>query len=507
MVDIMMILKEKGDMFMYVFKNAFRNIVRAKGRSILIFCLVLVIAISSCVALSIKTSADEAKDVAYSNMKVTAQIGFDRNSMMVDKRDPEAMQEMMEMMSNTLSQEKLELYATSENVESYYYSSQTALNSLEDGIEPYSLDNGFMKPNKGGVTGGSMLNKSSGDFTVVGYNSHDAMTNFIDGTLTISEGSIFDENNTNNLAVISMELAVLNDLEVGDTIELVNPSKEDELIEMIISGIFTCESTDAYSNEIYTSYDSLEKIYANSDEVAETVINDMTEIETSTALQNRIDSTYVFSTPEEFEAFKSDVETMGLDTSVYTVTSTDVGSFNKSMVPLDNLSNFTMMFFVVVLIIGSIILVIFNLFIIRERKYEIGVLSAIGMQKHKIAIQFLSEVMVITLMAVAVGTGIGATVSAPIGDVLLTSQVESIESESNDINANFGGGFKGERPKPGMKEEMSLDVDYIDTMQTSTDFNVITQLMGIGILLALLSSSVAIISILRYEPLQILSER
>lgn len=495
---------------MYVFKNALKNIVRAKGRTVLIFILVLAIAISACVALSIKNSAEEAKETAYSNMKITGQIEIDRTSMMnKGDRTPQAMQEMMELMTQSLSKDELEEFATSENVKDYYFSSTIGLNSTEDGIEAYALETNSPRPqmpNGGGKPGGSILNKSMGDFTVVGYGSHDAMTNFIDGTLSISDGVAFEETDIENSAIISLEIATLNEKSVGDTITLANPSKEDELITLTVAGVFSCETTDTYANEIYISYSSLEKICENSQSVSETLINEMTGMEYSTALTGNIMGTYVFDNPDSIEAFKADAEGMGLDTSIYTINSADVNEFEKSLLPLENLGNFTMVFFVVVLIIGAIILIVFNLFTIRERKYEIGVLAAIGMQKAKVALQFLSEVVIITFIAIIIGAGIGSVASAPIGDALLESQVQSIEEENSNVNNNFGGNFGGRAPM-GMPDKFQADVDYIDTIATSTDLEVVVELMGIGMLLSILASSIGIISILRYEPLQILSER
>jgi putative ABC transport system permease protein len=50
-------------------------------------------------------------------------------------------------------------------------------------------------------------------------------------------------------------------------------------------------------------------------------------------------------------------------------------------------------------------------------------------------------------------------------------------------------------------------VSYVSDINASTDLVVVGELMGIGILLTILSSCAAIIFILRYEPLKILSER
>ena len=67
---------------MYIFKNSFRNTVRNKGRTILTGIIIVVIAFSSCVALSIRQAAQTAKEEALEGLSITAQISLDRSSMM-----------------------------------------------------------------------------------------------------------------------------------------------------------------------------------------------------------------------------------------------------------------------------------------------------------------------------------------------------------------------------------------------------------------------------------------
>ncbi|HBL85052.1 MAG TPA: hypothetical protein DDZ99_09205 [Clostridiales bacterium] len=49
--------------------------------------------------------------------------------------------------------------------------------------------------------------------------------------------------------------------------------------------------------------------------------------------------------------------------------------------------------------------------------------------------------------------------------------------------------------------------NYISEINSSTDMVVILQLLGIGLLLTAISSSAAVIFIMRYEPLKILTSR
>ena len=67
---------------MYIVKNAIRCVCRAKGRSILIGIIALVIAIAACIGLSIRQAADSARESALEGMSVTATIELDRGGMM-----------------------------------------------------------------------------------------------------------------------------------------------------------------------------------------------------------------------------------------------------------------------------------------------------------------------------------------------------------------------------------------------------------------------------------------
>ena len=140
-----------------------------------------------------------------------------------------------------------------------------------------------------------------------------------------------------------------------------------------------------------------------------------------------------------FEAYLKDKEG-----DKYVLTSSDVASYEASLVPLENLKSFATAFLWVILAIGAIILVVLNMFNIRERKYEVGVLTAVGMHKGKVALQFMLEIFIVTIFAILIGTGIGAATSVPITNKLLESQVQQQESSSQQQQSNFGrGGQQG----------------------------------------------------------------
>lgn len=498
---------------MYIFKNAMKSLTRSKGRNILIIIISLVITISACVALSIRQSAEVAKEATLDSLEITAQISVDRSALIQEGmgrpgEDSGSMDAVRELLENASSLELDELltYAESEYVDGFYYSLSVNVNGNDD-LEPV---NSFESPSSsadsgsgsmagmpgGGMAGGGMMSQS--DFSLVGYSSHSAMTGFIDGTKSITEGTMFDEDSTEAEAVISEDLATLNSISVGDEITVVNPNNEEEEITLTVVGVYSTESTMS-ADEIYTNYDVLQTIVDNSEADEDNASND-------TALTGTITGTYVFADVASFEAFKDDAAAMGLDTETYTISSSDVSAFEQSIAPLENLSEYATYFLLVVLIIGAIILVVFNIFAIRERKYEIGVLSAIGMSKVKVATQFITETFVVTFIAIVIGAGIGAAVSSPIANTLLDNQVSAMEETSNTQNENFGGNFGGRMGGPG-SDMFSTEISYIDDISVGLDVTVLSQLLGIGILLTMFSSSAAVISILRYDPLKILSDR
>lgn len=81
----------------------------------------------------------------------------------------------------------------------------------------------------------------------------------------------------------------------------------------------------------------------------------------------------------------------------------------------------------------------FHIFNIRERKYEIGVLTAIGMRKSRVALQFLTELFTVTFVFLLLGTAIGGAASVPVTNALLASQIfQAQETQQSNQQQNFG---------------------------------------------------------------------
>lgn len=580
--------KKRKEILMYILKNALKCISRSKGRNILIGLIAFVIALSACLGLSIRQAAESAKEDTLEDMTITASISFDRQSMMSGMNtrpdegggaeggggfDRSQFSSMMEE-AESLTLEDYETYAEADTVKDFYYT-LTAYFDGSDDLEAVSTDtsteadasdseteaapenSGRGFAGGGTAPGGRGGMTASGDFTVTGYSGENAMTAFLNGTAFVSDGQVFEEATTENVCIIPEELAIYNELEVGDVITLTNPASETETYELTIEGIYTSSETNDMSfsmfgggqdpaNSIYMSAAALQSILDDSESVSSTVTDEDTGMEYETAVTGMLSATYVFADPDDYYQFEEDVYTMGLDDS-YTVSSTDISAYESSLTPLNTLSTMAGWFLVVILLIGGVILIVINVFNVRERKYEIGVLTAMGMKKGKVALQFMAEILFVTMIAVILGTAVGAVSSVPVTNTLLATQVESRQTQQAQIEGNFGRGGMQQAPPDdsgaGIGADTGADsaadagadnetgsaadtgaqngggrgffgsdfgrgaMNYITEVNSAMNLTVALQMVGIGLLLTLVASAVSVLFVMRYDPLRILANR
>ena len=247
---------------MYVIKNAFKCISRSKGRNVLIGIIALVIAISACIGLSIRQAAQKAKRETLENLSITATISFDMSANMQNMEPPTSGEsgsmpnfdkdQFKEMMGGIegLTLEEYEKYAEADSVSDFYYTSTVGVNG-NDKLKPVSTEeesqetqesqSGGFQSQQGmfGGFGGGMGRGSQSEFSLVGISGENALTQFANGTATFSDGEIFDVTSNEMNCAVSNELALYNDLEVGDKITVTNPNNEDETYKLKITGIIT----------------------------------------------------------------------------------------------------------------------------------------------------------------------------------------------------------------------------------------------------------------------------
>lgn len=534
---------------MYILKNALKSITRNKLRNILIGVIVLIISLSACVSLSIREAAQAAKEDTLSGLQVTGTISFDRQKAMEEMKkssDSSSSNDKSKFDFDVLQGSSLSLsdymkYTKAlKSGDSYYYSGAISLNATgkltpygtsededsdsksensDQGMTPPGMDSSSQQSSS---PGRQPFQVNQGDFTVTGYSSYNAMLSMFGsyGSYKITKGKMFDEESDSLECIISNELADYNSLKVGDTIKLSNPQYEKETYKLKIVGIYKNSESSSQednrfkmndpANNIYMNYNALSKIISKS-EKANHKTTDSNGDKTSAVLSENLAFTYTFKSVDNYNAFSKKVYKLGLSDD-YKVSSNDLQQYENSLLPLNTLSDTALWFFLIVLAVGGVILITLNIFNLRERKYEVGVLTAIGMKKAKVALQFVTEIFIVTFIALIIGTTIGSAVSVPVTNTLLQTQIQSSQSSGDSIKSNFGFNKDGDNAPPSFGPESSMfggskAQSYVDSVNSATNLFVVSELMLVGLFLTIIASLAALISIMRYEPLKILSNR
>lgn len=496
---------------MYVLKNALISIARNKGRNLLIGVIVIVIACSTTITLAIRSSALSLIDSYESQYEVEATIGINRENMRGEMRPNEGsseeppeipsddnlgnMRDIFRDASN-LSVSDIENYGDSEYVKEYDYQVSIGVNS--DDIEAASMDMGDTnEENMGGGRPNSgkenFQNISTSDFTLIGYSSLTAMEDFISGKYTITEGEISTDLESMS-CIINIELATLNDIEVGEEITFVDPSDENNTITLTVTGIF--EETSDTDNQMGMFTSSINTIITNT-KATTTLQENNEEISTS------ITPTFILTDKSVIDDFEEELKEKGLNE--YLRVSTNLDQVESATETISNVNTFATTFLVITLIIGGVVLFVINMINIRERKYEIGVYRTIGMKKSTLTLQFILELFIVSFVALLIGAGLGSISSVPVSNFLLENEIESSTEKIENINQNFkpdAGGDRGFEKVNGV-----VNVQAFDSIDAAVNLKVLLQLLAIGIGLTLVSSLAAMISIQKFSPLTILKER
>lgn len=553
---------------MFVFKNAWKSVIRNKGRNILIAIIVAIIAAAATIGLSIRQAANSARETGLENTSVTGQISVDRSKLIsasntsgsstTDARpDFSAIREALSDKELKLSD--YQQYAKLSSVASSYYTETSSLAKTDSfqAVSTTSSDSSSSSSESsnanaqqgpgGGMGGGMEATTVSGDFQLVGFSSDQAVKNASNGSFTMASGEVFGYDATDdNEVIISKSLADFNNLKVGSTISAANPSDSSKTYTLKVVGIYknsteTSGSTGGPGNSstasdpanaIYTSVATLKALGLDASSTLTTTDSSGTS---STSAAAQISYTYVFSNKSDYTNFKTQATKAGLS-SDYSVSSSDVEEYESSLVPLNNLSQFALTLLLIVLGVGAVVLIVLSLFNVRERKYEVGVLTAMGVKKTKVAAQFAIELLIVTMIGLGIGAIAGAATSVPVSNQLLASQVAQQESESSSQQAQFGRGMQGGAGPNGSGSSSNSGsntggnsgsttqaapsqsnggpgrigtraVSYVSSINSTVSLSMVGQLVLIGLGLTLLSALVGVIFVMRYEPLQILADR
>ncbi|SHI18873.1 putative ABC transport system permease protein [Sporobacter termitidis DSM 10068] len=468
---------------MYILINAMRNLLRNKGRNILIAAVTLAIIISTVVTLTIGNAS--SKIIEDTRLRVGSKVNI---AIDLQEHGSSGKMEMPEVGIDDFSS-----YAQSDYLSKSILSAQLYLYSATTfAVDDDSKAQGVWESNDG--TGEI---RKAGTMVLIGNSDPDTLTDFsVNGGKKILPGgkmySGLDE------CIISSDLAELNGISVGDTISTRSVFEPVKDFGLVVVGIYSDE-TAAYPGPAYEEAKFF--VFNRRNEIITSFETVMSKgFETDEGIQ--INAEYYLKNPDDISKFEAEVRAKGLPDD-YSV-SINQRELDGITGPLKSMAGITSTFMAVILILGAIVLVLLAFIAVRGRKYEVGVLRAMGMEKAQIAAGILSEAVLISLMCLIIGLGIGGVASQPIADSILSGQVEvaAVKTKADSENLQF-------LVMSGKTEFVNGLNGYtpVSEIQVALDAHTVIQITLIALALAGLSGVIGIAVITRYEPLKILRER
>ena len=470
----------QGEIQMYIFQNALKNIIRNRGRNILMAAIILAIIVTTVTSLMINNTAegiiDDYKTRFGSEVTIAPIPGAVRAS-----------GGGMPMITDEMTLAFSESQYIKETIFTAY------MGCFSNTLQPVDASRSPSPSGSGGGnagTGGEIYVQQTMRLT------NNFGDDFKNGMRDVADGGAMPQGI--NECIVSVDFAELNNISVGDTIELscnvfinYNLDVRYGTYTLLVTGIYY-DLTDEYNgmnaptiptflnrrNEILASYETIMGVLQNGE------------------LGVSIDAKYYLKEPSMLDAYDAELREKGLS-PIYGV-SVDEEGYQKVVGPVEGLRSLSNTFMVIVLILGGVILILISSIAIRERKYEIGVLRAMGMKKHKVALGLWSEMLVITAVCLVLGIGVGTLISQPVTDLLLAQQIESAQSASQ----NYYGGYISSASSSG-----GSNLTALDELDVSLGMDTIIEISAIAFLLATLAGLAAISKITKYEPIKILAER
>ncbi len=306
---------------MIIVKHAFRNMVRNKGRNILIGIIITIITLCTCIALAIHQAGENLVQTYKDTNPLAVSFSLNMNELRSSSDD-----EKNDFQS--LSIEDIKQYGDSELVKDYYYMLESSLSSdsleaVDDNVRPDAKedgeeDNDFKRDNaRGEAPVGSI-----GDFRITAYSDFSYLDDFISGNKKIVDGVMVSGDSSDNEIVISESLAEDNEIEVGSEVTFYLPDNEDITYTFVVVGIFEDSSDDNSSGFMNINVlNSSNQMYANIHSVEE-ILEDMEDDDSQLIQSNGLSASFYLTDNDLLDEFEEEVRNKGLS-DYYTVSTNE----------------------------------------------------------------------------------------------------------------------------------------------------------------------------------------
>ena len=416
---------------MSIFNRAYLYIIRKKVRSSILFLIVTLISFFLLSGSVLNTTVNNISKNLYKDVN----FGFNIES--ADKSNKEIEKDTLKKI------EELKGITT----KNYIFS------------KPVTVEGKKVVQENQNITLNDEIKNKSNLVMMNGITASKSNIDFKSEVLKLEKGRHIEENDKNKI-MIHEKFAQLNNVNLGDKIKL---SQEGKILELEIVGIYSGEKTNTFNglssdfieNTVYTDYKSsqeLSNLIAN---------NKVTSVE------------YGVDDPTKLDDVIKAVENLGINNLMVSKSNKNYELVTASV---ESITKITNMIRIGSVVVGVVILSLILMFWVRERTYEIGILLSLGTSKVNLVLQFIVEVLLVTIFGLMIALGI---------------EIATIKY----LASNVGSIFSEELPKSIADELMKISVNGID----------IVNLVIVMIAIVIISVVVALLPILKMKPKKILT--
>ncbi|HAC0403029.1 TPA_asm: FtsX-like permease family protein [Listeria monocytogenes] len=500
---------------MNFFKRAWLSMKARKGRSVLQLIIFTVVCVLILSGFTIQSAADKASELAREQLGGTVTLTVDREKQMQTMReeasssDSSSTESKPQFQSSPIDVSDANDLAKLNHVASYnYYSSTQALASGFDPIESSGDTSSSNDESSttaetqgpGGGQGGPQM--VDADLSISGLLDSATSTDFEAGTSELTSGvAITSADKDKNVAMVEENLAEENDWKVGDSFT-VTSSDGNTKITLKIVGIYKTTDSGSDMAQNFSFLNPYNKVY-----VPYTIANTIK----GSDYKNTVDSAvYTMDDAANISAFEKEAKKVdSIDWDTFKLDANDT-LYQQMIGPINSVASFSKNVVYIVSIAGALILGLLVMMQVRDRKYEMGVLLAIGEKRGKLIAQFFVEILIVALVSFGLAAASSHYVAQLAGNQLLALQ-NSSTNETTTSTENRGPGGGGGQGGPGgfgqSVSNLTKNTEQIKELDIQVTLEDMLKMGGIGIGIAFISVLLPATLVLRMNPKTILTKQ
>lgn len=253
---------------------------------------------------------------------------------------------------------------------------------------------------------------------------------FSSRVFTIKEGKNIEENDKNSI-IVHEEFAKQNNLKLGDEVNLelldIEESGKIKSHKFKIIGIFSGKKQETYTglssdfseNMVFVDYSTSQEILNKSE---------------NNKIANKI--LMYSSSAESTDLALNKLKELKIDESKYFVQK-DSNAFEESLESVSGIKHMIKIMTYSIMLGGIIVLSLILILWLRERIYEIGIFLSIGTSKIQIIMQFIFELLFISIPSIISSLFLGNVLIKVIAGGLINSENSMISGGSLINNSSF----------------------------------------------------------------------